>query len=354
MSESFDLHRKEKEGQKATQEKEPTGSLESQQDPKGTSKSIQTSPSSQTGKLNYKQKFRSKALSALTNVKDTEIENFSTSEPSYATSSEARDFDVYNDPVTQANIVVFLRKSSLIVLLQLLLEMMWIAGICSNKLVFLELYFDTPALSVVAVLGVFLTLLSLKLFPRIAESWTVQLICLLLLTASIAYLLGWVAYWVGLADLMVSMTLAFFFIMGLILYCKSSSSEEEFSIKKSILWSSLVLGGVAAIFLLTLQSIMSYWTIICSALISEMFGITLIIKAANLLSAEASGTKMRHFICFSMKYYLEVTGIVIDLLKVLLAMTRKKSGPQTTREDPTDPDGMFKFTAPKVDETKEQ
>lgn len=309
-------------------------------------------------RMNYKEKFRARVKTVLQNVRDLDIEEYdqqdrqSTIETCIATNQAgghatlSNGLGVEDDPVDDANVVMFARKAFLILGLQLLVSAAWVSGVSQNKNLFNQIYPDSPVFKVLACLATMAIFSGVYFNKRVFGTYKTHVFISVALTASLSYLYGALAEYIRYTTMVYSFMLTLSFIAGVVTYCRIAS-EDSFSVKKSSL-SGFVFMGIWAVGLYFCADIDGY-TLFALWLISSLFGVALVLRTEMMSKHTEEKFLMKHYIFFSMVLYINFvkTAVCAAINTFERSSQAKVDSPQKPQENnqETTNNNLFTLTA---------
>lgn len=314
-------------------------------------------------KLSYKEKFRSKVKTVLTNVKDAEVEaaGFTPAKVEWINMSDfmsiASDFDTDNDPVTSQNIIHFARKSFVVIALQLAVVCAWTCLVCTSNTMFRKMYVDSELIILVAVFLVLVIYTTIGISKRIFASFKSHVFMGAIHTLCLAYLIGGLSFFIDPSNLFMTCCQSLSMISGIVCYCKLTS-DRSYSTRKAGLWAVIVTAMSTACMIWT-HPYGNLTSVLVATLFGFSFGLHCLMKPANLAKHNPLAVyRMKHYIVYSMNMYLDFVRSCLLIIKLLMRIRRSKTTSMSGKDldedqanQQTTISNMFKFTQAN-DETK--
>lgn len=265
-------------------------------------------------RLSYKEKFRAKVKTVLSNVRDLEIEEYDEQKRKTNQDGNNQTLDtndiifsgsilgVDDDPVNSTNVVRFARKAFLIIGLQLVLATIWISSVCPNEKLFNKLYSNSETFILIASLALMVIFGSLYFSKKVFGSYKTHIAISSAMTLSLGYLYGALALLISYKTMIVSFLMSLGYITGLIAYCKVTA-DDGFSTRRSSMSGCLGLLVVTGVLYLCTDT--GAWTLLLLCVISSIFGIALVFKTQLAAENDGSHLLMKHYVFFAMVLYID-------------------------------------------------
>lgn len=311
-------------------------------------------------KMSYKEKFRSKVRTKLTGIKDKECatsqENTPQAlQPQTEAWDEKRDctdtvdvFSCDNDPLSSSNSIAFLRKVSVMMVIQLSLNTIWIYSSCTNGL-FKRIYSDSESLLVISAVVILVVYTTLSYTKKMVSSKRFQVCVWVVLTASIGYLSGGLCFYVTPSHMTSGFIVTICILVGFVTYSKISKDEYLRPVHAMCYGLLCVsLGGMVVQWVYT----HTWYAAIIILFAAVSVGGVLLIKLDSIISMHQTDIKMKHHILFSIMIYLDIiTFIIIMIRSVSVVNTKWKTN--NTLQNETRSSSKFNFPAGTTGETDE-
>lgn len=313
-----------------------------------------TSSSNQTksNTLSYKDKFRAKVKTVLSNVRDLEIEEYdqqkrkqldkadNTNEGSQVLFTGSA-LGVDDDPVDPSNVVNFAKKAFIILGLQLLMATVWVFCICHDEDLFNQIYADSETFIILALLALVLIFSSLYFSKKVFGSYKTHIAISSALTLSLGYLFGALALLINYKTMLMSFVMSLSFITGLVVYCKLTA-DGLFNPRHSTMSGSLALAFATSVIYFWTDT--GAWTILALYLVSNIFGIALVFKVHLAAENSESNLLMKHYIFFAMLLYIDFIKALAQTMIATLNYRTQKVEPQAPKDpNPDTQINLFSF-----------